>query len=127
MAVLIVYGYQNLSLRSKYIFFRSMLYVMDKRLCVPDKLIAQTLGTTYLAYRVRKHQVWYLLRTKRRGMLQGERIKLDKEGIMMAKHIFGSYGNLFPLLRSYYLTILESLPQKDMIKAVIKAHENMAF
>lgn len=127
MSVLITYAYQNMRPLTKFIFFRSMLSVMNRRLCVQNKSMAQVLGISYIDYRVRNHHAWHLVRKKRKRILEGERIKLDKDGIEMAKHIFRSYGNLFPLLRMYYMEILESLPESVMIKAVLGAHERHAF
>ena len=127
MSVLITYAYQKMRPLTKYIFFRSMLRVMNKRLCVKNERMAQVLGISYIDYRVRNYHAWHLVRKKRKQILEGERIKLDKEGIEMAKHIYRSYGNLFPLLRMYYMEILESLPESVMIKAVLGAHERHAF
>ena len=77
MSVLIIYAYQNLTLLSRFIFFRSMLKVMDKKRCIPDQLMAQTLGISYINYRVHKHHAWQKVRNSRKRMLEGERIKLD--------------------------------------------------
>ncbi len=127
MAVLIVFAYQNLPPVTKFIFFRSMLSVMNKSLCVSNRLMAHTLGISYIHYRVRSHYAWQMVRNKRKRMLDGERIKLNSEGIAMAKSLFANYGALFPTLRLYYLDILDVMPAKELIKAVLAAHERNSF
>ena len=127
MAVLIVCAYQTLKPLTKFIFFRSMLKVMDKKLCVPNKLMAQTLQISYIDYRIRSHHAWQMVRNKRKRMMDGERISLDSEGITMAKRIFTNYGSLLPTLRMYYMEIIETLPAKDLIKAMLAAHEKKSF
>lgn len=127
MAVLIVYAYQNLSTLTKFIFFRSMLSVMNKQLCVSNQLMAQVLGISYVDYRVRKHYAWQKVRNKRKRMLEGERIKLDAEGIAMAKRLFANYGALFTTLRLYYQDILDVMMTKEVIKAVLAVHERGSF
>lgn len=127
MAHLIAYAYETLRPLTRFIFFRSMLRVMNKQLCIPNQLMAKALGLSYIDYRVRTFYSWQMVRNKRKRMVDGERINLSSAGVEMASSIYFNYGSLFSRIKAYYMDIIDTLPERDIIKAVLAAHEKKSF
>ena len=127
MSELIAYTYYHLNPINRFIFVRSLLRIMNKKLCIQNKLMAQTLGMSYLNYRVHQAHSWQRLRHFRNNLLHGARLHLDEKMQEMARHIYSRYGILFNCIRYYYVQSLKSLPYQDVITVLLHKHADLSF
>ena len=119
---LIAYAYQVFYPRSRFIFLRSLLTMLNKQKALPDKEMAETLQMTYLSYRVTCHRMKCNLINFRNCVQQGENLCLDAERQQMAECIYHDFGNLYPTLLKYYNQAIDDLKCADDIRKLRQSY-----
>ena len=106
---LIAYAHQVFSPRGRFIFFRSLLTMLNKQKALPNKEVALTLGMTDLSYRVALHRLKCKLAKFRQRLLQGETLRLDDEHQQMAQRLYEDFDHLYPTLLTFYQYAIDTL------------------
>ena len=112
---LIAYAHQMFYSRSRFIFLRSLLTLLNKQRAMPDKEMAEALGMTYLAYRVTVHRMKKNLNKFHLRLLHGETLHLDEEHHQMADDINNHFESLYPTLFNYYLQAIKTLEKQSEV------------
>jgi len=106
---LIAYAHQVFYPRSRFIFLRSMLTILNKQRAVPNKEMAEALDMSDLAYRVAvyrmKQNVWHF----RERLLKSETLRLDNDHQQMSNSINRDFTHLYPTLSRFYIQCIDSL------------------
>lgn len=113
---LIAYAHQAFYPRSRFIFLRSLLTMLNKQQALPNEEMAKALGMTEISYRVSVHRMKCRLAKYRTLLLQGERLTLDVPHQQMAQHINDDFAHLYPTLMLYYGQALEALSRAEAVK-----------
>ena len=119
---LIAYAYQTLLPRSRFIFLRSLLSMLQKHKALPNEEVAQALGMTSISYRVMVHRLKRNLAKYREQLSNGEKLALDEQHRKMAQHINDDFLNLYPTLLLYYNQNVDTLDCAEDIKKLRKKH-----
>ena len=127
MSELIAYTYYQLNPINRFIFVRSLLRILNKKLCIKNEAMAKTIGMSYINYRVHQAHSWHRLRRYRNNLLHGARLQLDEKMLEMARHIYSRYGILLNCIRFYYVQALRSLPSQDAITVLLHKHADLSF
>ena len=112
---LIAYAHQMFYSRSRFIFLRSLLTLLNKQRAMPDKEIAEALGMTHLAYRVTVHRMKQNLTKFHFRLLHGETLHLDEEHHQMADDFNNHFERLYPTLFNYYLQAITTLEKQNEV------------
>ena len=115
-AHLIAYAHQVFYPRSRFIFLRSLLTMLNKQQALPNEEMAQALGMTEISYRVTSHRLKCCLAKYHILLLQGKILALDDSHRQMAACIYDDFTHLYPTLMRYYGQTLETLDYADPIK-----------
>ena len=113
---LIAYAHQVFYPRSRFIFLRSLLTMLNKQHALPNDEMAHALSMTDISYRVSAHRMKCLLARYRTLLLQGEHLPLDVPHQQMAGRINDDFTHLYPTLMLYYGQSLETLSRADAVK-----------
>ena len=113
---LIAFAHQVFYPRSRFIFLRSLLTMLNKQRALPNEEMAQALGMTDVSYRVTSHRLKCRLAKYRTLLLQGKSLVLDETHRQMAACINDDFIHLYPTLMRYYGQTLETLNHADAIK-----------
>lgn len=113
---LIAYAHQAFYPRSRFIFLRSLLTMLNKQQALPNEEMARALGMTDISYRVSVHRMKCRLAKYRTLLLQGERLALDTPHQQMAQHINDDFTHLYPTLMFYYGQTLDALSRADAVR-----------
>lgn len=119
-ADLIAYAHQVLSPRDSFIFFRTLLTLLNKQAALSSEAVAQALGMTDIAYRVSVHRMKGNLTKYRTRLLQGAPLPLDEAHREMARYINDNFTHLYPTLFHYYEQVIDLL---DSAAAIRKLRE----
>ena len=122
VAHLIAYALQIFYPRSRFIFLRSLLTMLNKQKALPNGDVAVALGMTDISYRVTVHRMKYNLAQFRNRLIQGEQLHLDDEHQEMAQHIYDGFVHLSPTLLMYYAQTIDTLKCADAIKLLRQQH-----
>ena len=131
-ADLIAYACQEMSSRDRFIFLRTLLTLLDKRLSLPNDAVAEALGMTDISYRVTVHRIKGALLKYRTRLLQGENLLLDDLHQEMSRNINDDFIHLYPTLLRYYDQSIDALNNAASIRKLreefhaatgIEAHE----
>ena len=112
---LIAYAHQVFYPRSRFIFLRSLLTMLNKQQALPNEEIAKALGMTDISYRVSVHRMKCRLAKYRTLLLQGEQLTLDDPHQQMAQRIHDDFSHLYPTLMLYYGQTLDTLNRADAV------------
>ena len=115
-ADLIAYAYQVMPPRDSFIFFRTLLTLLNKQAALSSEVVAQALGMTDIAYRVSVHRMKGSLTKYRSRLLQGESLPLDEAHCEMARHINDNFTHLYPTLFHYYEQVIDLLNNAAAIR-----------
>ena len=107
---LIAYAHQTFSPHYRFVLFRSLLSMLNRKQSIPNEAVAQALGMTDLSYRVTAHRTKCSLAKLRDRLLRGESLPLDDAHLQMARHINDDFTHLYPTLSVYYDQTIDSLP-----------------
>ena len=113
---LISYVHQVFYPRSRFIFLRSLLTMLNKQQALPNDEMARALGMTDISYRVSIHRMKCRLAKYRTLLLRGQQLPLDDAHRQMAQHINDDFTNLYPTLMLYYGQALNTLTRADAVK-----------
>ena len=113
---LIAYAHQAFYPRTRFIFLRSLLTMLDKQQALPNDEMARALGMTGISYRVSVHRMKCLLAKYRNLLLRGASLTLDAPHRQMAQHINDDFTHLYPTLMRYYGQTLDTLNHADAVK-----------
>lgn len=113
---LIAFAHQVFYPRSRFIFLRSLLTMLNKQQALPNEEMAKALGMTDISYRVSVHRMKCRLAKYRTLLLQGERLTLDDPHQQMAQRIHDDFAHLYPTLMLYYGQTLDTLNRADAVK-----------
>ncbi|MGX8713015.1 MAG: BT4734/BF3469 family protein [bacterium] len=113
---LISFAHQVFYPRSRFIFLRSLLTMLNKQQALPNEEMAKALGMTDISYRVSVHRMKCRLAKYRTLLLQGEQLTLDAPHRQMAQRINDDFGHLYPTLMLYYGQTLDILSHADAVK-----------
>ena len=113
---LIAFAHQVFHPRSRFIFLRSLLTMLNKQQALPNEEMAKALGMTDISYRVSVHRMKCRLAKYRTLLLQGEQLALDEPHQQMAQRIHDDFAHLYPTLMLYYGQTLDTLNRADAIK-----------
>ncbi len=113
---LIAFAHQVFYPRSRFIFLRSLLTMLNKQQALPNEEMARALGMTDISYRVSVHRMKCRLAKYRTLLLQGERLTLDDSHQQMAQCINDDFDHLYPTLMHYYGQTLDTLNRADAVK-----------
>ena len=113
---LIAFAHQVFYPRSRFIFLRSLLTMLNKRQALPNEEMAQALGMTEISYRVTSHRLKCRLVKYRTLLLQGKTLALDEAHQQMAACINDDFSHLYPTLMRYYGQTLKTLNNADAIE-----------
>ena len=113
---LIAFAHQVFYPRSRFIFLRSLLTMLNKQQALPNEEMAKALGMTDISYRVSVHRMKCRLAKYRTLLLQGEKLTLDDPHQQMAQRIHDDFAHLYPTLMLYYGQTLDTLNRADAIK-----------
>ena len=113
---LIAYAHQVFYPRSRFIFLRSLLTMLNKQQALPNEEMAKALGMTDISYRVSVHRMKCRLAKYRTLLLQGEQLALDSSHQQMAQRINDDFEQLYPTLMLYYGQTLDTLDRADAVK-----------
>ena len=112
---LIAYAHQAFYPRSRFIFLRSLLTMLNKQQALPNDEMAKALGMTDISYRVSVHRMKCRLAKYRTLLLQGEQLALDAPHQQMAQRIHDDFAHLYPTLMLYYGQTLDTLNHADAV------------
>lgn len=115
-ANLIAYAHQTFNPNYRFVLFRSLLSMLNRKQSIPNEAVAQALGMTDLSYRVTAHRTKCSLAKLRDRLLHGESLPLDDAHLQMARHINDDFTNLYPTLSVYYDQIIDTLPCASAIR-----------
>ena len=113
---LIAFAHQVFYPRSRFIFLRSLLTMLNKQQALPNEEMAKALGMTDISYRVSVHRMKCRLAKYRTLLLQGEQLMLDDPHQQMAQRIHDDFAHLYPTLMLYYGQTLDTLNRADAVK-----------
>lgn len=113
---LIAFAHQVFYPRSRFIFLRSLLTMLNKQQALPNEEMARALGMTDISYRVSVHRMKCRLAKYRNLLLQGEQLTLDDPHQQMAQCIHDDFTHLYPTLMLYYGQTLDTLNRADAVK-----------
>lgn len=113
---LIAFAHQVFYPRSRFIFLRSLLTMLNKQQALPNEEMAKALGMTDISYRVSVHRMKCCLAKYRTLLLQGEQFTLDAPHQQMAQCINDDFDHLYPTLMLYYGQTLDTLNRADAVK-----------
>ena len=113
---LIAYAHQVFYPRGRFIFFRTLLTMLNKQKALPNEDVAKALGMTDIYYRVTVHRMKCNLTMFRTRLLHGESLRLDDEHQQMARHIYDDFTHLYPTLLTYYNQTIDTLKCADAIR-----------
>ena len=119
---LIAFAHQVFYPRSRFIFLRSLLTMLNKQQALPNEEMAQALGMTEISYRVTSHRLKCRLAKYRTLLLQGKTLALDEAHRQMAACIKDDFAHLYPTLMRYYGQALETLNHADAIKQLLQEY-----
>ncbi len=119
-ADLIAYVHQVMAPRESFIFFRTLLTLLNKQAALSSEAVAQALGMTDIAYRVSVHRMKGSLTKYRTRLLQGENLPLDEAHREMSRCINDDFTHLYPTLFHYYEQVIDTL---DSAAAIRKLRE----
>lgn len=119
---LIAYTHQTFYPRSRFIFLRSLLTMLNKRKALPNNEIAYALGMTDISYRVSIHRMKCRLAQYRSLLLQGRHLALDDPHLQMAQRIHDDFTHLYPTLLIYYTQSIDTLKCANAIKKLRQKH-----
>lgn len=124
-ALLIAYSHQVFLPRSRFIFLRSILTLLNKDNALPDDEIAEALGMSHTHYRVTAHRMKRNVLRFRQRLDAGEQLRLNEEHKAMTNQIDDDFYSLYPTLINYYNATLQQLKQKPEITALRQKHYNL--
>ena len=113
---LIAFAHQVFYPRSRFIFLRSLLTLLNKQQALPNEEMAKALGMTDISYRVSVHRMKCCLAKYRTLLLRGENLTLDDQHRQMAQRIHDDFSHLYPTLMLYYGQTLDTLNRADAVK-----------
>ena len=113
---LIAYAHQVFYPRSRFIFLRSLLTILNKQRAVSNKEMAEALDMSDLAYRVAVYRIKKNVKHFRLTLLKGESLDLDAIHIKMSEQINRDFAHLYPTLFRYYLEAIETLKTSSVVK-----------
>ena len=119
-ADLIAYAHQVMAPRDSFIFFRTLLSLLNKQAALSSEAVAQALDMTDIAYRVSVHRMKGSLSKYRTRLLQGEPLPLDEAHREMSRRINDDFTHLYPTLFHYYEQVIDTL---DSAAAIRKLRE----
>ena len=119
-ADLVAYAHQVMAPRESFIFFRTLLTLLNKQAALSSEAVAQALGMTDIAYRVSVHRMKGSLTKYRTRLLQGENLPLDDAHREMSRRINDDFTHLYPTLFHYYEQVIDTL---DSAAAIRKLRE----
>lgn len=123
-ADLIAYVHQVMAPRDSFIFFRTLLTLLNKQAALSSEAVAQALGMTDIAYRVSVHRMKGSLTKYRTRLLQGENLPLDDAHREMSRCINDDFTHLYPTLFHYYEQVIDTLDSAAAIRKL--REENLA-
>lgn len=123
-ADLVAYTHQVMAPRESFIFFRTLLTLLNKQAALSGEAVAQALGMTDIAYRVSVHRMKGSLTKYRTRLLQGEDLPLDDAHREMSRRINDDFTHLYPTLFHYYEQVIDSLDSAAAIRKL--REENLA-
>lgn len=123
-ADLIAYVHQVMAPRDSFIFFRTLLTLLNKQAALSSEAVAQALGMTDIAYRVSVHRMKGSLTKYLTRLLQGENLPLDEAHREMSRRINDDFTHLYPTLFHYYEQVIDSLDSAAAIRKL--REENLA-
>jgi len=112
---LMAYADQEFFPRARFIFFRSMLTILNKQKALPDTEMADALGMSEISYRVTNYRLRKKVSYWRDLLLHGHKLPLDETHQEMAHAIDQNFENLYPTLMQSYTHALNQLEQKDAV------------
>ena len=124
MASAIAYADQRFMPCNLFIFYRSLLSLLDHSRAIPQEEMAEAMKLHPVTYRVRcKRQ-----RDSFQGFIltqeTGHHLDLDRRHELMRLCIEEEFNRLYDLLIGYYNQVLEQLPDKNDIRALrLKYHQ----
>lgn len=110
--------------RESFIFFRTLLTLLNKQAALSSEAVAQALGMTDIAYRVSVHRMKGSLTKYRTRLLQGENLPLDEAHREMSRCINDDFTHLYPTLFHYYEQVIDTLDSAAAIRKL--REENLA-
>jgi len=119
---LMAYADQEFFPRARFIFFRSMLTILNKQKALPEKAVADALGMSEISYRVTTYRLRKKVGVWRNVLLNGGQLPLDETHLQMALHIDQNFENLYPTLMQNYTSALNQLEQKEAIDRLRMEH-----
>jgi hypothetical protein len=118
VSVLIAYALQVSYPRSRFIFLRSLLTMLNKQRAVPDKEMAEALGMSHLSYRVCVHRMKQNVGRTRWRLLHGESLPLDAEHQVVAHRINDDFDHLYPTLFNLYTQSISTLEREAAVNSL---------
>lgn len=127
MATAIAFADQELKPRSKFIFYRMLLTLLDPRSALPQEVMAQAMGMHPVTYRVCVNRLRARLLNDVNALKKGEGLPLDPEHWQMRNHLFQGFDRLYETLIPSYEACLQTLSQAVAIDTLRKDYGSGNF
>ena len=118
LASAIAYADQRFKPGNLFIFYRSMLSLLDHSRAIPQEEMAEAMKLHPVTYRVRSKRQRDSFQSLVLSQETGNRLELDRRHELMRLCIEEEFNRLYDLLIGYYNQVLEQLPAKGDIRAL---------
>ena len=118
LASAIAYADQRFKPCNRFIFYRSMLTLLDHRRAIPQEEMASAMKLHPVTYRVRCKRQRDRFQDFILWQETGRCLELDRRHELMRLCIEEEFKQLYALLIGYYNQVLEQLPARDDIRAL---------
>ena len=121
-AILIAYSHQVLVPRNQFLLLRTLLTLLNKENALPHKEMAETMGMSYVHYRVTTYRIMQSVRKHQMDMEAGKKLLLDDYHKSMAENIYNDFNTLYSTLIKYYNMTLDNLENASKIHHLRKSY-----
>ena len=118
LAAAIAYADQCFKPGNLFIFYRSILSLLDRNRAIPQEAMAEAMKLHPVTYRVRCKRQRDCFQRLILTQEAGQRLELDRRHELMRCCIEEEFNRLYDLLIGYYHRVLEQLPDKGDIRAL---------
>lgn len=118
LATAIAYADQQFRPCNLFIFYRSMLSLLDHSRAIPQEEMAMAMNLHPVTYRVRSKRQRDCFQGFILSQETGHRLDLDRRHELMRLCIVEDFSRLYDLLIGFYNQVLEQLPAKSEIRAL---------
>lgn len=118
LATAIAYADQHFPPCNLFIFYRSMLSLLDHSRAIPQEEMAVAMNMHPVTYRVRNKRQRDCFQVFILSQESGRCLELDRRHELMRLCIVEDFNRLYDLLIGFYNQVLEQLPSKGEIRAL---------